>query len=114
MRGGEERERRIQNIRLHRRYVRACSVLVPGSGALWSGKDLKAMAFAFALCTPLGALTVSLGGRAASRGLISDLQTLVAGVAFAFVALAWAGGAWWGWRSFERLQMQYNVAGEGS
>ena len=114
VRGGEERERRIQNIRLHRRYVRACSVLVPGSGALWSGKELKAMAFAFALCTPLGALTVSLGGRAASRGLISDLQTLVAGVAVACVALAWAGGAWWGWRSFERLQMQYNVAGEGS
>jgi hypothetical protein len=114
VRGGEERERRIQSIRLHRRYVRACSVLVPGSGALWSGKDLQAMAYAFALCTPLGALTVSLGARATSRGLIPDLQTLVAGVAVACVALAWAGGAWWGWRSFERLQLQYNVAGEGT
>ena len=114
VRGGEERERRILTIRLHRRYVRACSVLVPGSGALWAGKDLQAMAYAFALCTPLGALTVSLGARATSRGLISDLQTLATGVAVACVALAWAGGAWWGRRSFDRLQMQYNVAGEGT
>jgi len=112
VRGGEERERRILNIRLHRRYVRVCSVLVPGSGSLWAGKDLQAMAYGIALCTPLGALTVSLGARATSRGLISDLQTLFAGVAVACAVLAWAGGAWWGWRSFEILQLRYNVAME--
>src|SRR5512139_525472 len=104
VRGGDERERRIQNIRLHRRYVQACSVLVPGSGALWAGKDLRAMAYGVALCAPLGALTVSLGALATSRGLISDLQTLVASGAVACVALVWAGGAWWGWCSFEVLQ----------
>jgi tetratricopeptide (TPR) repeat protein len=114
VRGGEERERRIQTIRMHRRYVRACSVLVPGSGALWAGKEFRVMAYGGLLCTPLGALTVSLGARATSQGLIYDLQTLVAGVATACVALAWAGGARWGWRSFEALQMQYNVAGEGT
>jgi tetratricopeptide (TPR) repeat protein len=114
VRGGEERERRILNIRLHRRYVRACCVLVPGSGALWAGKDLQALAYGLALCTPLAALTVSLGARATSRGLISDLQTLVAGVAIACAALVWAGGAWWGWRSFEVLQLRYNVAKEGT
>jgi tetratricopeptide (TPR) repeat protein len=114
VRGGEERERRILNIRLHRRYVRACSLLVPGSGALWAGRGLRVVAYGIALCTPLGALTVSLGARATSRGLIPDLLTLVAGVAVACAALVWAGGALWGWRSFERLQMQYNVAGEGT
>ncbi|HEX9191129.1 MAG TPA: tetratricopeptide repeat protein [Candidatus Deferrimicrobiaceae bacterium] len=114
VRGGEERERRILTIRLHRRYVRACSILVPGSGALWAGKDLRAMAYGAALCTPLGVATVSLSTRAASHGLIAGLQTLAAGVAIACAALAWAGGAWWGWRSFDVLQMQYNVAGEGA
>jgi tetratricopeptide (TPR) repeat protein len=114
VRGGEEREQRILNIRLHRRYVRACSILVPGSGALWAGKEVQAMAYGGALCTLLGALTVSLGALATSQGLISDLQALVAGVAIACVALAWAGGARWGWRSFEVLQLQYNVAGEGT
>jgi hypothetical protein len=112
VRGGEERERRILNIRLHRRYVRACSLLVPGSGALWAGRDLRVVAYGIALCTPLGALTVSLGARATSRGPIPDLQTLVTGVAVACAVLLWAGGAWWGWRSFEGLQLRYNVSEE--
>jgi hypothetical protein len=112
LRGGEERERRILDIRSHRRYVRACSVLVPGSGALWAGKDLRAMAYGIVLCVPLGALTVSLGARASDRVLLTDLQTFVAGVAVACAALLWAAGAWWGWRSFEELQIRYNIASE--
>jgi len=111
-RGGEERERRILNITHHRRYVRACSVIFPGSGALWAGKDLRAMIYGVILCLSLGALTVSLGVGSADRALVSDLQTLVSGAALAFVALLWAGGAWWGWRSFGALQLRYNVARE--
>ena len=114
IRGGEERARRVLNITLHRRYVRACSVLFPGSGALWAGKDLQAMAYGIALCLSLGALSVSLGAGSGSRGLISDMQALVLWGALACIGLLWAGGAWWGWRSFELLQLRYNVAGERS
>jgi tetratricopeptide (TPR) repeat protein len=114
VRGGEERERRILTIELHRRYVRACSVLVPGSGALWAGKDLRTIAFGFALCVPLGLLTVSLWPSAAPQGLVAEMQRNVAGIAAAGVLISWAGGAWWGWRSFDWLQHRYNVAGERS
>lgn len=113
VRGGEERERRILNVRLHRRYVRVCSVLLPGSGALWAGKEFRAMAYGFALSIPLGALTVSLGARSASRGMIPEMQALFAGVAAACAVLVWAAGARWGWRSFDALQRQHNVAQEG-
>jgi len=109
-RGGEERERRVLNIALHRRYVRACSVLFPGTGALWAGKDLRAMIYGLALCLTLGVLTVSLGEGSMSRTLISDMEILVVRAAFVCGALLWAGGAWWGWRAFERLQLRYNVA----
>lgn len=112
LRGGEERERRLLNIHQHRRYVRACTVLIPGSGALWAGKDLRAMVYGFAFCAPLGVLTVSLGGLAAGRGLLSDLQSMVTWAAIACAVLLWAGGAWWGWRSLEEMQLRYNVAEE--
>jgi len=114
VRGGEERVRRVQNITLHRRYVHACSVLFPGAGALWAGKDLQAMIYGIFLCLPLGALSVSMRAGSASLALISDMQTLVAAGALACVALLWAIGAWWGWRSFDLLQLRHNVAGEGS
>jgi tetratricopeptide (TPR) repeat protein len=115
VRGGEERESRILTIELHRRYVRACSVLVPGSGALWAGKDLRTIACGFAICIPLGLLTVSLWPPAAGpQGLVAEMQRNVAGIAAAGLALSWAGSARWGWRSFDWLQHRYNVAGERS
>jgi hypothetical protein len=114
IRGGEERARRVQNITLHRRYVRTCSVLFPGTGALWAGKDLQAMIYGLALCLPLGALSVSMRAGSASRALIRDMQTLVAWFALACIALLWAGGAWWGWRSFDLLQLRHNIARERS
>ncbi len=110
VRGGEEREWRILTIRFHRRYVRACSVFFPGTGALWAGKDFRALIYGVLLSLPLGALTVSLGAGGSAHDLVSDMQSIVIGTALAGVALLWVFGAAWGWRSFDTLQLTYNLA----
>ena len=79
---------------------------------MWAGKDLPAMIYGLAFCIPLGVLTVSVGAPATAPGLLAELQSAVAGIAIGCAALLWAGGAWWGWRTFEELQLRYNVAKE--
>ena len=111
IRGGEERERRGLSISLHRRYVRACSVLFPGAGALWAGKELQAMLYGVFLSLSAGLFTVSWSaGRLG--GLIGAMQTDLWRAALAVFAVLWLVGAAWGWRSFENLQLHHNVAGE--
>ncbi|MBI5904448.1 MAG: tetratricopeptide repeat protein [Deltaproteobacteria bacterium] len=113
VRPGEERERRLFGIGMHRRFVRACSVLVPGAGALWAGKELRAMIFGGILSTPLGAFTVSIGAGRMNHALITDMQTSVTVAAAAATVIVWVIGAVWGWRSFDALQGKFNVAIEG-
>jgi len=112
IRGGEERERRRLSISLHRRYVRACSVLFPGAGALWAGKEFRTMLYGVFLSLSAGLLTVSWSAGRLAGGLIGDMQTDLWRAALGAVAVLWLLGAAWGWRSFETLQLEHNVAGE--
>ncbi len=112
IRGGEERERRGLSILLHRRYVRACSVLFPGAGALWAGKEFRTMLYGILLSLSAGLFTVSWSAGRLAGGLIGDMQTDIWRAALGAVAVLWLFGAAWGWRSFETLQLYHNVAGE--
>jgi len=112
IRGGEERERRGLCISLHRRYVRACSVLFPGAGALWAGKELRTMMYGILLSLSAGMVTVSWSAGRLAGGLIGDMQTDIRRVALGVVVVLWLFGAAWGWRSFENLQLNHNVSGE--
>jgi hypothetical protein len=112
IRGGEERERRGLSISLHRRYVRACSVLFPGAGALWAGKEFRTMLYGVLLSLSAGLFTVSWCAARLAGGLIGDMQTDIWRAALGAVAVLWLFGAAWGWRSFDTLQLYHNVAGE--
>ncbi|MGZ8460588.1 MAG: hypothetical protein ACXWW2_09175 [Candidatus Deferrimicrobiaceae bacterium] len=112
IRVGEERERRGLSISLHRRYVRACSVLFPGAGALWAGKEFRTLLYGILLSLSAGLFTVSWSAGRLAGGLIGDMQTDIWRVALGAVAVLWLLGVAWGWRSFETLQLDHNVAGE--
>jgi len=112
IRAGEERERRGLSILLHRRYVRACSVLFPGAGALWAGKEFQAMLYGILLSLSAGLFTVSWSAGRLAGGLIGDMQTDIWRAALVAFAFLWLAGAAWGWRSFENLQLHHNVAGK--
>lgn len=112
IRAGEERNRRVQGIVMHRRYVVGVSFVVPGAGALWAGKGGRALVYGMALSLALGALTSSLGGGILGEPLVSELQRALAVCAAVVTGLLWAGGAAWGMRSFSALQRIHNVAGE--
>jgi hypothetical protein len=112
IRGGEESELRGLCISLHRRYVRACSVLFPGAGALWAGKEFRTMVYGLLLSLSAGLITVSWSAGRLAGGLIGDMQTDIWRAALGAVAVLWLFGAAWGWRSFENLQLRHNVSGE--
>ena len=112
IRVGEERELRGLGISLHRRYVRACSVLFPGAGALWAGKEFRAMLYGILLSLAAGLFTVAWSAGRMAGGLIGDMQTDLWRAALGTVAVLWLLGAAWGWRSFENLQLRHNVSGE--
>jgi hypothetical protein len=109
---GEERNCRVQGIVMHRWYVKVTSLLVPGSGALWAGKEVRALVYGVLLSVALGAVTASLGGERAGDPLVSELQAIMAIWATFLAGLIWAAGAAWGMRSFSMLQRAYNIAGE--
>ena len=100
------------SISLHRRYVRACSVLFPGAGALWAGKGFRTMLYGILLSLSAGLFTVSWSAGRGTGGLIGDMQTDVWRAALGATAVLWLFGIVWGWRSFDALQRDYNVAGE--
>lgn len=112
IRGGEERERRGLSISLHRRYVRACSILFPGAGALWAGEEFRTLLYGILLSLSAGLFTVSWSAGRLAGGLIGDMQTDLWRGALGAVVVLWLFGAAWGWRSFESLQLHHNVAGE--
>jgi hypothetical protein len=112
IRGGEESERRGLSMTLHRRYVRACSILFPGAGALWAGKEFRTLLYGILLSLSAGLFTVSWSAGRMAGGLVGDLQTDIWRGALGAVAVLWLFGTAWGWRSFETLQLDHNVAGE--
>jgi hypothetical protein len=109
---GEDRELRGLSISLHRRYVRACSVLIPGAGALWAGKEFQAMLYGLLLSLSAGLFTLSWSAVRQAGGLIRDMQTDLWRAALGTVAVLWLFGAAWGWRSFGNLQLRHNVSGQ--
>jgi hypothetical protein len=111
IRVGEEKERRALGIRMHRNYVKAASVLVPGSGGLWSGKEFRTMAYIALLSLSLAALTLSLGAREGG-GIVSELQSIAARWAIISSAVLWLAGAVWGIRSFDRMQRMLGITAE--
>jgi hypothetical protein len=111
---GEERDRRLQGIIMHTMYVKGSSLVVPGLGALWSGKDIRALSFGFLLSMALAAVSSSLGGGRIGDPLVSELQSTVAVWAIALAGIIWAGGALWGVRSFSAMQHSHNIVGERS
>jgi hypothetical protein len=92
--------------------VKGASLLVPGSGAFWAGKEGRALLYGVALSVALAVVTLSLGGQRTGDPLVAELQATVAGWGAVLAALLWAGGAAWGVRSFSSLQRIYNIAGE--
>jgi hypothetical protein len=112
IRAGEERNRRVQGIVMHRYYVKGASLLVPGSGALWAGKEVRALVYGVVLSVALGVVTASLGGARAGDPLVSELQAAMALWAGVLAVFLWAIGAAWGMRSFSLLQRAHNIAGE--
>jgi len=112
IRGGEEAERRGLSIALHRRYVRACSVLFPGAGALWAGKGFRTMLYGVLLSVSAGLFTVSWSAGRLAGGLTGDMQTDVWRAALGAIAVLWLFGVVWGWRTFDTLQRDHNVAGK--
>lgn len=112
IRMGPERTRRVQGIVLHRRFVRLASLAVPGAGALWSGKEIRALVYGGALSLALAGVTCSLGGGRAGGPLIAELQKTVALWSLLLALLLWVGGAAWGMRSFAVLQQTHNVGRE--
>ncbi|MGE5189831.1 MAG: tetratricopeptide repeat protein, partial [Gemmatimonadota bacterium] len=109
-RGGPERDRRVQGIGMHRRYVKACAVFVPGSGTLWAGKEIRTSLFGAVLALSLAAISVSAGAGGGSA-IVSDLRHGAALLATAVSAAVWLAGAAWGIRSFGRFQEGYNLTG---
>jgi tetratricopeptide (TPR) repeat protein len=108
--GGEGRpaaepDRRSQAIAMHRAYVLACSVLVPGSGALWSGKEIRTLVYGLLLSLALGGVSSSVGG-VETGAIVSDLRSSLALAATGLAAALWLAGAVWSIRSFRRMQYE--------
>jgi hypothetical protein len=70
------------------------------------------MLYGILLSLSAGLFTVSWSAGRLAGGLIGDMQTDIWRAALGAVAVLWLFGAVWGWRSFETLQLNHNVAGE--
>jgi tetratricopeptide (TPR) repeat protein len=108
-RSGEDRDRRILAVSMHGRYVKACSMLVPGSGSLWAGKTFRAMLYGLLLAAALGVVTVTLGGGGGGL-LTTSLREAFAAWAIGAAGAVWAAGAMWSIRSFTMLQRRHHIA----
>jgi len=110
VRGGEEAERRSEHLPAPP-YVAACS-FCSGRGALWAGKGFRTMLYGALLSVSAGLFTVSWSAGRGTGGLIGDMQADVWRAALGATAVSLAVRIVWGWRSFDALQRDHNVAGE--
>lgn len=111
IRAGEEKERRALGIRMHRNYVKASAVLVPGSGGLWSGKEIRTMLYAVLFSLSLAGVSVSLGAREAGD-IVSSLQSSIVRWSSLLAGILWLAGAWWGIWSFGKMQRMLGITGD--
>jgi hypothetical protein len=112
IRAGEERDRRVQGITLHRRFVRLAAIFVPGAGVLWAGKEIRSFVFGLVFAASLAGVTTSLGIAAEGNPIVYSLQKSVLIFFISTSALLWIGGAIWGLRSFTSLQRRFSIIGE--
>lgn len=102
--GGDERERRIQGVILHRRYVYLASLVCPGQGALWAGKDVGAMFYGIALSVCLGGVSISVGAQRVGAPLLAELARAVIVGSLVATAILWVFGVMWSIFSFRNMQ----------
>ncbi len=112
IRAGEERDRRVQVIVHHRRFVRFSSVFVPGAGALWAGKDISCFIYGLVLAASLAGVTTSLGIASEGNPIVYALQKSVLVFFISTSIVLWILGAMWGLRSFSSFQRRFNIVGE--
>lgn len=103
-----EPDRRGQGIGLHRFYVYACSTMVPGTGWLWAGKEIRTMLYGILLSLSLGLLSSSAGARG-EGSIVSDLQKMVFVLATGATAILWLAGSVAGIRSFREMQRMQGI-----
>jgi tetratricopeptide (TPR) repeat protein len=111
IRAGEERDRRVLGIALHRRFVRLSAIFVPGAGVLWAGKEIRSFAFGLVFAASLAGVTSSLGIASEGNPIVYSLQKSVLVFFLSTSVLLWIGGAIWGLRSFTSLQRRFNIIG---
>lgn len=104
----EEPDRRGQGIGRHGYYVSACSMLVPGSGWLWAGKEIRTIVYGILLSLSLGLLSLSAGARVGDS-IVSDLQNSVFFLAIGVTAIVWLAGSVSGIRSFRNMQQTLGI-----
>lgn len=103
-----EPDRRGQGIAMHGAYVRMCSVLVPGSGWLWSGKEIRTLVYGILLSLSLGLLSSSIGALEGVT-IVSDLERTVTVLAVVLAAVFWLAGSVAGIRSFRKMQRELGI-----
>jgi len=104
----DEPDRRGQVIGMHRLYVSVCSLLVPGSGWLWAGKEIRTIFYGVFLSLALGLLSASSGARSEGR-IVSDLQEIVFFLAIGVTIVLWIAGSVSAGRSFRSLQQSMGI-----
>lgn len=108
----DEPDRRGKGIGIHGFYVSACSVLVPGTGWLWAGKEIRTILYGVLLSLSLGLLSSSAGARSGGS-IVSDLQETVFFLAVGVTAVLWIAGSVSGVRSFRSMQQEIGIVPGG-
>jgi tetratricopeptide (TPR) repeat protein len=107
-----EPDRRGQGIVMHRIYVCVCAMLVPGTGWLWAGKEVRSIVYGILLSLSFALLSSSSGAQGGGS-IMSDLQQMVFFLAIAVTAILWLAGSVSGVRSFRNLQHMMGIAPKG-
>lgn len=109
----DEPDRRGQGIGFHRLYVSACSMLVPGAGWFWAGKEVRAIGFGILLSLSLGFLSSS-AGALSGGSIVSDLLQKVFLLSVVITAILWLAGSVSGIRSFRNMQQALGIGPRGN
>jgi len=103
-----EPDRRGKGIGMHGFYVGACSLLAPGTGWLWAGKEIRTILYGILLSISFGLLSSSAGALGVGS-IVSDLQKKVFFLAIGITAILWLVGSVSGLRSFRNMQQELGI-----
>ena len=105
----DAQEAQLRAIVAHGRYVKACSVVVPGAGAFWAGKTVSLLAYGILLSLLLGILTISMGVENSTSPMIPGIMKWITRGISAALLILWMSGIVWSWRSFDSLRLKHNM-----